>query len=406
MNENEFDIHVREILQDAEENVSPRVWEGVVAGLDKPRRVVPVRVWRWVGSVAAAAAVVAGFVFLGSDPKVNNSNNNPTIFTTAETSLATVTPPETTLTEPVEETPAPNNQNTAVARSVSPSAAPQKTVELLPVSRREAVALVPATLPLGTLVSVPAQRPLSRPLPAAPSFTEADEQLLALIGQEEKPAAGGLSVLLSGNMQTIQRGHMTASTLPVHHGAPALTSSAEGIYNTSPEISFGLPVTAGLGIQWDITPRWSVGTGVRYTNLSRAFIGDYVGEGFTVPQTDIDNTQHWLGVPLNLSFHIVNTGSWRVSAQGGAVAEYLLDNDFLVHNNPKDIHYHQKGGPLQWSAGLGIGIEYRLSPLVGIYLDPGFRYYFATDRQPRSLRTIQPLRFDLEAGLRFSFGAK
>ena len=406
MNENEFDIHVREILQDAEENVSPHVWEGVVAGLDKPRRVVPVRVWRWVGSVAAAAAVVAGFVFLGSDPKVNNSNNNPTIFTTAETSLATVTPPETTLTEPVEETPAPNNQNTAVARSVSPSAAPQKTVELLPVSRREAVALVPATLPLGTLVSVPAQRPLSRPLPAAPSFTEADEQLLALIGQEEKPAAGGLSVLLSGNMQTIQRGHMTASTLPVHHGAPALTSSAEGIYNTSPEISFGLPVTAGLGIQWDITPRCSVGTGVRYTNLSRAFIGDYVGEGFTVPQTDIDNTQHWLGVPLNLSFHIVNTGSWRVSAQGGAVAEYLLDNDFLVHNNPKDIHYHQKGGPLQWSAGLGIGIEYRLSPLVGIYLDPGFRYYFATDRQPRSLRTIQPLRFDLEAGLRFSFGAK
>ena len=406
MNENEFDIRVRELLQDAEENVSPRVWEGVVAGLDKPRRVVPVRVWRWVGSVAAAAAVVAGFVFLGSDPKVNNSNNNPTIFTTAETSLATVTAPETILPESVEETPAPNKQNTAVARRVSTSAAPQQTVELLPVSRREAVALVPAAQPFGMLAQTPQPQRLSRPDPVLPSFTEADERLLALIGQEEKPAAGGLSLLLSGNMQTIQRGHMTASTVPVHHGAPVLPSTAEGIYNTSPEISFGLPVTAGLGIQWDITPRWSVGTGVRYTNLSRAFIGDYVGEGFTVPQTDIDNTQHWLGVPLNLSFHIVNTGSWRVSAQAGTVAEYLLDNDFLVHNNPKDIHYHQKGGPLQWSAGLGLGVEFRLSPMVGIYLDPGFRYYFATDRQPRSLRTIQPLRFDLEAGLRFSFGAR
>ena len=404
MNENEFDIHVRAILQDAEENVSPRVWEGVVAGLDKPRRVVPVRVWRWMGSVAAAAAVVAGFVFLG--PKEDNSNNNPTIFTTAETSLATVTTPEDTPSI-AEEAPVTTNNHPTVARRVSTSAAPQKAVELLPVSRREAVALVSASEPYGTLVETPVPRALSRPLPVLPAFTEADEQLLARLGQEEeKPAGSGLSLLLSGNMQTIQRGHMTASTLPAHHGAPLLPVTAEGIYNSSPEISFGLPFTAGLSVQWDMTPRWSVATGVRYSNLSRAFIGDYVGDGFTVPQTDIDNTQHWLGIPLNLSFHIVNTHSWRVSVQGGGVAEYLLDNDYLVHNNPKDIHYHQNGGPLQWSAGLGLGVEYRLSPLVGIYLDPGFRYYFATDRQPRSLRTIQPLRFDLEAGLRFSFGAK
>lgn len=404
MNENEFDIRVREILQDAEENVSPRVWEGVVAGLDKPRRVVPVRFWRWAGSVAAAAAVVAGFVFLGPGHKVDNSNNNPTIFTTAETSLATVSQPDNTnsLAEEV-----PVNNNSTVARRVSTSAASQKAVELLPVSRPEPLALVSAR-PFGSLVDTPAPRTLSRPqLPARPSFTEEDEQLLAALSrEEEKTPAGGLSLLLSGNIQTIQRGHMTASTLPVHHGAPLLPSTAEGIYNASPEISFGLPVTAGLSAQWDITPRWSVATGVRYTNLSRAFIGDYAGEGFAVPQTDIDNTQHWLGVPLNLSFHIVNTHSWRVSAQGGTVAEYLLDNDYLVHNNPKDIHYHQKGGPLQWSVGLGLGVEFRLSPLVGFYLDPGFRYYFATDRQPRSLRTIQPLRFDLEAGIRFSFGAR
>ena len=344
MNENEFDIHVREILQDAEENVSPRVWEGVVAGLDKPRRVVPVRVWRWVGSVAAAAAVVAGFVFLGSDPKVDNSNNKPTIFTTAETSLATVTQPEITTSVKDE---APAIQNSAVARRVSTSAAPQKTVELLPVPRREAVALVPSSNPFGTLLDTPRPRPLSRPQPVLPSFTEEDERLLAQIDQEEEKPAGGLSLLLSGNIQTIQRGHMTASSLPSHHGAPLLPSTAEGIDNSSPEISFGLPFTGGLSVQWDITPRWSVATGVRYTNLSRAFIGDYVGDGFTVPQTDIDDTQHWLGVPLNLSFHIVNTHSWRVSVQGGGVAEYLIDNDFLVHNNPKDIHYHQKGGPLQ-----------------------------------------------------------
>ena len=49
-------------------------------------------------------------------------------------------------------------------------------------------------------------------------------------------------------------------------------------------------------------------------------------------------------------------------------------------------------------------MEFRITPSLGIYLDPSVRYFFRTELQPRSLRTIQPLRFDLEAGLRFSFG--
>ena len=56
------------------------------------------------------------------------------------------------------------------------------------------------------------------------------------------------------------------------------------------------------------------------------------------------------------------------------------------------------------SAGLGVGVEFKITPWLGLYLDPSFRYYFRPDLQPRSLRTIQPLRFDLEAGLRFSLG--
>ena len=65
----------------------------------------------------------------------------------------------------------------------------------------------------------------------------------------------------------------------------------------------------------------------------------------------------------------------------------------------------QRGAtPPQFSAGLGLGVEFKLTPWLGLYLDPAFRYYFRPDLQPRSLRTIQPLRFDVEAGLRFSLG--
>ena len=57
MNEKEFDIQVRNLLQSAEEPVSPKVWEGVAAGLDKRRRIVPVRFWGYASALAAAAAV-------------------------------------------------------------------------------------------------------------------------------------------------------------------------------------------------------------------------------------------------------------------------------------------------------------------------------------------------------------
>ena len=63
----------------------------------------------------------------------------------------------------------------------------------------------------------------------------------------------------------------------------------------------------------------------------------------------------------------------------------------------------QNGIP-QFSAGAGLGVEFKITPVVGLYLDPSFRYFFATQKQPRSLRTVQPLRFDIEAGVRFSFG--
>ena len=61
MKEKEFDIAIREILQQAEEPVSPRVWEGVEAGLNR-RRIFPV--WAWGFTAVAAAAAIALVVFL------------------------------------------------------------------------------------------------------------------------------------------------------------------------------------------------------------------------------------------------------------------------------------------------------------------------------------------------------
>ena len=44
MKEQEFDKYIRDVMLDAEETVSPEVWSGIARGLEKRRKVVPVRV--------------------------------------------------------------------------------------------------------------------------------------------------------------------------------------------------------------------------------------------------------------------------------------------------------------------------------------------------------------------------
>ena len=395
MNDKEFDIQVRNLLQNAQEPVSPRVWEGIEAGLDKKRRVVPAWIWRAAGSVAAAAAVAAIVLLRPSTPVIQD-HSNP-IITIAEAPAA-----------PVEETAAAERQEPAsverqiassrsvrLARAVPAVQEPDLEVQETPAAQEE-VPVVPGKS---------AKKTPETPIPSkgAPVQEDVQARFNLLAQAESKPSAGrGFSITASGNLQDVFRSSVKGGVMRPYSAPPV--NSEEGIHNQNPELSFSLPFSAGIGLKYNFSPRWAVGVGLRYTNLSRTFIGDYVGAGFREIQTDIDNHQHWLGIPLHLYYDIVNRGRWRVHTFAGASTEFLLDNDFLVHGSSKDFHYHQKGSRPQWSGDFGLGVEFRITPSLGIYLDPSVRYFFRTELQPRSLRTIQPLRFDLEAGLRFSFG--
>ena len=398
MKETDFDIQVRNLLQGAEESVSPSVWEGVQAGLARKRRAAAF--WRWTGGIAAAAAILAGVVLLW--PAAELEHSNPNII--AETSTESIPPLAPVVQEealPAEESPVaavPAKRPARLAQAVRPQVAPVAEAAPAP-----AAASVEETAEAPVEEAAPAVRP-SAPVTASPSQDAEDQALLNLLAyqEEQQTARSGWSLALSGNLQDKRRSAVS-SFAPRQYAAPAL-NAPEGVYNESPEHSFSLPFSAGVGLNWQFHPHWALGTGVRYTNLSRMFVGDFKGDGFVYPQTDIDNHQHWLGIPLNVYYQFVNRGRWRVHTFATGTMEFLLDNDYLVHGPQKDFHYHQHGSRPQFSVGLGLGVEFSVTPWLGLYLDPAFRYYFRPDLQPRSLRTIQPLRFDIEAGLRFSLG--
>lgn len=380
MTEREFDKYVKDLLYNAEETVSPSVWKGVAAGLPGRRRVVPF--WGWAaGVVAAAAAVAVAFVLLRPVSTV-------------------ITPSYSVLRSPVAAFDTPVPEVSALPLAPSREAAPRQQQE------RIAYSAIAASSPVGASVSSDAPGFRMQAPRVAGSIAEDGRLLneLALTETSAQRTLSGLSLVADGHLQGNQRGNVNGGSFRRPFSAPPV-GAGEGIYNETPETSFMLPFSVGLGVRYNFTSRWAVGTGIRYTNLSRTFVADFVSrDGIIVPQTDIDNHQHWLGVPINVYYDIVNTGRWRVHAFVGGAAEFLASDSFLVHYSPKDLHYERRGTVPQWSAAAGMGVEFRVAPRVGLYLDPHFRYYFDAAQQPRSLRTIQPLRFDIEAGVRFSFG--
>ena len=62
---------------------------------------------------------------------------------------------------------------------------------------------------------------------------------------------------------------------------PAISAAPKktGIKETSTNTTYGIPVSAGLGVRLDFTPRWSLGIGVNYTMLTRKFYGTYTQVG-------------------------------------------------------------------------------------------------------------------------------
>ena len=384
MKEKDFDISVRNILEDAEVPVSGKVWKGVAAAIAPKSFVVPF--WAYALSGVAVAAAVALGVFLF---RPNNTEN------TYQGAIAMA--PAEVKTELVEaQVIAPIRKQISKSASVGRTASLEESEAIEPQDVQDAVEV-------GTIVKeVPS--PVRAATPKA-AVTEDNAAFNRLAFQESKSHRPKFSVGASADMQTTSRGSFSRpGTFAPRRMAAA--PDEPGIYNEYPEVAFGLPFAVGVGATYGVSDRISFGMGLRYSRLTRTFVGDYYDNDlFPYEQTDIDNCQQWLGVPVNMYVNVLSSKFWHFHTFVGGTVELLMDNDFLVHAEPRDKHYHQNSGyPPQISLGAGVGIEFMVMDNVGLYFDPSLRYYFGTQKQPRSIRTVQPFRMDVEAGLRMYFG--
>lgn len=373
------DQDIRDILYNAEEPVSPGVWSAVAAGLDAKKRIVPA--WMWGAMAFAAAAAVAVGVFLWRPNDIRLEEYSPASPLAAQLQ---------------------NSLPGGIVMPTEVSSAPVRKAAA-PIALREEATL--EAVPTATINPVPLQKLSSRlAMPPHSSYVAQvdDNYLLNELAWEEKPLPGrDISLTAAGNFQASSKAPFLS-----RRGAAAPAIPQEGVYDPVPESDKpGFPFSVGLGVKWNFAPRWAVGTGINYTNISRSFTANYADDGFVLTQVPVDNMQHWIGAPVNFYFDIVRSPRWRVHVLAGGEMDYLLANNFTVHGN-KPILWQKKDTSFQWSAGVGAGAEYMITPWLGIYLNPTVRYYFTrVSGADINGLPVHPVRFMMEGGLRFSIGS-
>ncbi len=171
--------------------------------------------------------------------------------------------------------------------------------------------------------------------------------------------------------------------------------SCEGV-NENSISTYSIPVSLAVSARFSLNQRLSASVGLGWTMLNRYFEGSY-----KTASGEVSNTLHYIGIPVNIYYNIIQKKSFQVYAFGGGSIEKCVSNKYYILSESTIPIASLKDDSFQFGLKIGCGGTFKLSDLVSIYFDPYIGYYFA-DHQPKSIRTEHPMMFSFEAGLRFN----
>lgn len=413
-----------------EERPSDELWAALSekAGLQESRRKV-IPVWFW--GLSAAAALMAGIFVV---TKVNDKSVNALGGITAD--VAVSEPVDAEVSELVEA-----EMPESVERTLAEDLAEVK-------SRKAKSALIAEAVPVESSVSavtedvtsvntekyaaeVPSENHDAREAATVESDTVEqsepvmswDEYLKETPSEKARARrSGGFSAgivaggAVGGNTSGSKPTAMVMGANPLAAGVTKTDwidkdSKASAIVYNQPEVqeeySHKIPVKVGLTARYNITGRLGVETGLTYSILSSSVkIGNSeTGKNWSAGS----QTLHYLGIPLNISFNILNSRYVNIYVTGGGMMEKSISgsiktDEYVDGKFDRTLTTNISPKGLQWSVNAAAGVQANILPQLGFFVEPGVSHHFKNGSRVRSIYTDKPTDFSLGFGLRYSFG--
>lgn len=433
-----------------EERPSDELWAALSekAGLQESRRKV-IPVWFW--GLSAAAALMAGIFVV---TKVNDKSVNALGGITAD--VAVSEPVDAAVPEPVERTLAEDlvEMKSEEAMSLADVAVGRKqeaakvAIKQEVKDRKAKSALIAEAVPVESRVSavtedvtsvnteeyaaeVPSENHDAREAATVESDTVEqsepamswDEYLKETPSEKARARrSGGFSagILAGGAVGGSTFGSKpTAMVMGANPLAAGVTktdwidkdSKASAIVYNQPEVqeeySHKIPVKVGLTARYNITGRVGVETGLTYSILSSSVKtgNSETGNNWSTGS----QTLHYLGIPLNISFNILNSRYVNIYLTGGGMMEKSISgsiktDEYVDGKFDRTLTTNISPKGLQWSVNAAAGIQANILPQLGFFVEPGVSHHFKNGSRVRSIYTDKPTDFSLGFGLRYSFG--
>lgn len=155
------------------------------------------------------------------------------------------------------------------------------------------------------------------------------------------------------------------------------------------------PISVGMQVGFHLLPKLKLSTGLVYTKVSSDFISG-VSDTRTVSTQDL----HYIGIPLNLSYSVWEYKGLHTYVTAGGEGAVNIKNHTDTDGEVKE----SKRDKMQWSTNASVGIQYDFIPQLGVYVEPGMKYYFDNGSQIENIFKDKKLNFNIQFGLRFNIG--
>ena len=153
------------------------------------------------------------------------------------------------------------------------------------------------------------------------------------------------------------------------------------------------PVRFGISLRYRLNNRWSIESGLTYTRLAADFTK-------TVDDKSVTTEQHlnYIGIPVTASYLLWGSRYVNIYLSAGAMVEKMISGSRTTAGVTNSVSIH----PLQFSVSGAAGAEFRFSPQLSLYAEPGLGYWFDNGSDIPTYYQDKPLSFSLSLGLRLN----
>ena len=221
------------------------------------------------------------------------------------------------------------------------------------------------------------------------------ENLTPSLGGVNSDASGSYRDYSHGTMAEPMPGVIPDPTAGGIYGEEYLLASYKAIQRSQQgNAKHHAPVSVGLQVAFGIAPRLSLSTGLVYTRTSSDFYPYAPSSNYNVHQV-----LHYVGIPVGLNYEFWQSGGFHAYVMAGAEADYNVKNDTEEEGVKKE---NAKRDRVQFSGKASLGAQYDITPKVGLYIEPGAKYYFDNGSHVENTFKDKKLNFNLQFGLRFN----